>query len=154
MNQARTLKWEEWRQETRREAERDFSLLSQNQLFIAGVVIYWGEGDKNPKNPVRVSNTDPHMLNIFVKFLKTTCKLPEDRIRAHLILYPDLDDSLCKKYWSSLIGINQNLFYKTQVIQGRHETRRLGHGICSVEVSSRQLKEKILVWINRMPQAV
>jgi hypothetical protein len=154
MNQTRMLKWEKWREEARQEAKRDFGSLSQDQLFIAGVVIYWGEGDKNPKNPVRVSNTDPHMLKIFVKFLRAICALSEDKVKAHLVLYPDLDEPTCKKYWSSLIGIRQTLFYKTQVIQGKHKTRRLGYGICTVEVSSRQLKEKMLVWIKNMPQIV
>jgi len=152
MNRARVLKWEKWRGEARQEAERDFTTLAQDRLFIAGIIIYWGEGDKNPKNPVRVSNTDPHMLRIFVRFLRTICALPEDKVRAHLVLYPDLDELTCKKYWSSLIGIDQTLFYKTQVIQGKHKTKRLGYGICSVEVSSRQLKEKVLVWIKNMPQ--
>lgn len=154
MNRARVLKWEKWREEARQEAEKDFIAFSQGRLFITGIVIYWGEGDKNPRNPVRVSNTDPHMLNVFVKFLRTSCGLPENKVKAHLILYPDLDEVACKKYWSSLIGIGQTFFYKTQVIQGRHKTRRLGHGICVVEVSSRQLKEKILVWIKNMPQIV
>jgi hypothetical protein len=154
MNQTRMLKWEKWREEARQEAKRDFGSLSQDQLFIAGVVIYWGEGDKNPKNPVRVSNTDPHMIRVFVKFLRTTCALPEDKVKAHLVLYPDLNELICKKYWSSLIGIHKTLFYKTQFIQGRHKTRRLGYGICTVEVSSRQLKEKMLIWIKNMPQVV
>lgn len=81
MNRARMLKWEKWREEARQEAEKDFVAFSQDRLFIAGIIIYWGEGDKNP-----------------------------------MILYPDLDETLCKKYWSSLIGVSQTFFYKTQVI--------------------------------------
>lgn len=152
MNRERMLKWEKWREAARQEAEKNFIAFSQDRLFIAGIMIYWGDGDKNPKNPVRISNTDPHLLNIFVKFLKNTCALPEDKVKAHMILHPDLDELTCKRYWSSLIGINQTFFYKTQVIQGRHKTRKLAYGICSVEVSSRQLKEKILVWIKHMPR--
>lgn len=154
MNQARIAKWEEWREAARKEAKRDFISLSKNKLFVTGVVIYWGEGDRNPKNPVRVSNTDAQMLKIFVSFLKTICGLPGNKIKAHLTLYPDLNEAVCKKYWSSSIGVDISLFNKTQVIQGRHKTKRLEYGICAVEVASRQLKEKLLVWIKKMPEIV
>ena len=154
MNQARALKWEKWREEARQQARKEFASLIKNRLFIAGIVIYWGEGDRIPKNPIRVSNTDPRMLRIFVDFLKIICELPESKIKAHLILYPDLDETSCKEYWSSLIGVKKIFFNKTQVIQGRHKTKRSCYGICAVEVASRQFKEKMLVWINNFAQAV
>ncbi|MEK7148973.1 MAG: hypothetical protein AAB796_01045, partial [Patescibacteria group bacterium] len=112
------------------------------------------EGDKNPKNPVRVTNTDPHMLRIFREFLKQICKLPDEKIKAHLTLYPDLREHVCKKFWASLIGIKLGYFNKTQYIQGRHKTKRLHSGICTITVSSRQLKEKMLVWIRNFSTAM
>lgn len=148
MSKARSLMWEKWRERARKEAAIDFKKLSLDPLFISGVMIYWGEGDKIPKNPVRVSNVDPRLLHMFVKFLREKCGLPEGKIKAHLILYPDLTEGECKKYWSTRINVRPQLFNKTQFIKGRHKTRRLNRGICCVEITSRQLKEKILVWID------
>ena len=142
-------KWEKVRENARNEAEKEFTNLAKDPLFIAGVMIYWGEGDRNLKTPVRVSNTDPEMLRIFVKFLRQICNIPVGKIKGYIVIYPDLDETTCKKYWSAKIGIEPHLFFKTQVIQGRHKTKRLTYGIGAVRVSSCQLKEKMLIWIEK-----
>lgn len=139
-------RWELWRNQAREEAVREFEIYKNDLLFCAGIMIYWGEGDKNPKNPVRVSNIDSDLLALFVNFLKKYAA--QYKIRPHMILYPDLNEKTCKKYWSSKIKIDPDHFYKTQHIIGRHKTRRTRYGIGAVTISSRQLKEKILKWIE------
>ncbi|MFH1611720.1 MAG: hypothetical protein ABH887_00395 [bacterium] len=120
-----------------------------NPLFVAGLILYWGEGDSKLVNGmVRLSNTDTRMIEIFVKFLKIICNVPKEKIKAYIILYPDLSESYCKKYWCYVTGIFQSNFYKTQFIKGRHPTNRLRYGICEIHVSSRGLKEKIMVWTD------
>ena len=149
LNKAREQKWAEWREEARRQARDVFPILKQNLLFIAGIMIYWGEGDSNIKNSlVRLSNTNPDMLRIFSLFLREICSIPKARIKLTMILYPDLNTNKCKHFWSSIIGLPQDQFYKTQVIYGKHPTKRLSYGICSMTVASRQLKEKIFIWID------
>jgi len=69
-----------------------------------------------------------------------------------LILYPDLNENQCKKFWVKVSGISRNQFYKTQFIKGRHPTRRISHGICNLYVASRELKEKIFTWIKLYQQ--
>ncbi|MEK7148972.1 MAG: hypothetical protein AAB796_01040, partial [Patescibacteria group bacterium] len=44
MSKARSRMWEEWREKARIEGQREFKNFSKNPLFIAGVMIYWGEG--------------------------------------------------------------------------------------------------------------
>lgn len=149
MREANSLRWRKWRESARKEAEFQFFPLSNNPLFIAGVMIYWGEGDKIPKNPIRVSNTDPQMLAIFRRFLINVCGVPSDRIKASLIIYPDLSDEICRDFWVTHTGVPSTQFYKTQTIQGKHKTKRSPYGICVIQTSTRQLKEKILVWIEK-----
>lgn len=148
MNEANKKRWELWRENARKEAVVEFKKYKDDILFCAGIMIYWGEGDKNPKLPVRISNTDPELLKIFTKFLKKFAPDISHKIKAHVILYPDLNETECKAYWSSRVGIGLESFYKTQHIIGRHKTRRIGYGIGAVTVSSGQLKQKILKWIE------
>ncbi len=148
MARARAVMWAKWRAEARKEATGEFKKLASDPLFIAGVMLYWGEGDKNPVNPVRISNTDSRLVRIFVEFLQKSCGLPKEKVKANLILYPDLNEQMSKKYWSSTTTIPEESFTKTQFIKGRHKTKRLSYGICVVSVSSRQLKEKVLTWIE------
>jgi len=135
-----------------REAVQEFKRLKYHPLFIAGVTIYWGEGDKVSRFGARISNTDPAMVRIFVNFLRHVCQIQFKRIRAGILLYPDLDEDVCKNFWVEKSGLRNSNFGKSTVIQGRHKTRRVRHGICSVGVSSAYFKQKMLIWIDLLSQ--
>lgn len=141
-------RWERWREEARQEAKREFLKLKKNPLFIAGLMIYWGEGDSKAKNPVRLSNTDPRMIALYTKFLTKSLNIPKETLRSTIILYPDLSEQKCMDFWATTIGISKSQFYKTQFIKGKHPTKRLSNGICMISCGNRQTKEKILVWID------
>ncbi|MCL5224329.1 MAG: hypothetical protein M1361_01825 [Patescibacteria group bacterium] len=83
-----------------------------------GLAIYWGEGDSKPKNPLRISNTDPRMIKLYVRFLREIMKVPDDKIRLGLILYPDLDDRASKNYWSKITNLKSTIFVKSQFSKG------------------------------------
>lgn len=135
-------------EEARRDAEVEFQALKHHPLFVSGVMIYWGEGDKASKNGFRISNADPAIVKIFLNFLRKVCSAEEQRIRAGLLIYPDLDALQCLTYWSKALGLSKSNFTKSIVIQGRHKTRRVQYGICTLTFSSRFLKEKMLIWIS------
>ena len=65
-----------------------------------------------------------------------------------LILYPDLSEKKCKDFWSKTSGIPISNFKKTQLIKGKHPTKKLTYGICIIQMNSRGLKEKLFTWIN------
>src|SRR3989344_43603 len=50
VNKQRREMWERWRQEHRDKAAYQFPLLKKNPLFLAGLMLYWGEGDSLMKN--------------------------------------------------------------------------------------------------------
>lgn len=145
----RTEMWERWREEARVQARKEFKNLKDNPLFIAGIMLYWGEGDNQVGNGlVRLSNTNANMMRVYTRFLREICGVLPEKIRGEMILYPDLNENFCKIYWSSATLIPSHQFYKTQYIKGRHPTKRLAYGILIASFSSRQLKEKIFVWID------
>jgi len=144
-------KWEVWREGYRTEARDKFDQLATNPLFIAGLMLYWGEGDSKSPHLVRLTNTDPRMVRLFVRFLIECCKVPREWITASLILYPDLRGERELDFWSRHVEIPLTQFRKSSVIQSRnfrglHPSKRLEHGICLVTVCSRGLKEQMWVW--------
>ena len=146
---AQQKRWKEWRKGYREEAKKEFSSLKSNPLFVAGLMLYWGEDDSSLKREVRLANTDPKMIQLFNKFLLDICKIPKQRVFVVLTLYPDLFEENCKRFWSNKTRIPLTQFNKSQVIYGRHPTRRLKNGICTIRVSkSVGLKEKIMVWTD------
>ena len=149
LNKKRQAMWEQWREKARQQARDEFLQFILNPLFISGIMLYWGEGDSKLENSiVRISNTSPEMIRLFALFLQKICLIPKEKLRMSLILYPDLKEKKCKQFWSFASGVSENQFTKTQFIQGRHPTKRLTNGIGIIYVSSRELKEKIFVWIG------
>lgn len=149
MSKANKRKWDIWHKECRQKAIIEFPILKDNQLFLAGLMLYWGEGDKVIKNgKVRIANTDPEIIKIFYSFLKNTLLFPLEKIYIKLIIYPELNRQNIEKFWSKVLNIPLSQFKKTVVIKGKHPDKRLSYGIAYVEVISRELKEKIFTWIK------
>jgi hypothetical protein len=141
-------RWARYHSEIIDEAKRCFGRFGGNPFFAGGIALYWGEGDSKPTNPLRLSNTDPRMIALYVKFLRIVMDIPDEKIKIGLVLYPDLSDHACRTFWSDTTGLPAKSFMKTQYIEGRHPTKRLTYGICMVVVNSRAAKLKMLTWID------
>lgn len=136
-------------EEYRQEAIKEFEIKKSDPLFIAGIMLYWGEGDKNVNNSsIRLTNSDLGMIRSFYLFLANSMRIPKEKVAINLILYPDLIDSVQKKLWSDITGIPHSQFRKSVVIKGRHPTRRLAHGVGIIRVGGRRYKEKLIKWID------
>jgi hypothetical protein len=143
---ANNQRWEKIYKRCEEDAIEEFPKLKNNPLFLAGLMLYWGEGNKVESSAVKFTNGDPDMIRIFYRFLINTLGIPRDRITANLILYPDLIDSVQKNLWSKLTGIPITQFKKSTYIKGRHPTRRLSYGVCMIYAGGKSLKKKIMKW--------
>ena len=122
LNALKKVKWQKLYQQAEAEAACEFKQLKENRIFITGLSLYWGEGDKNFKNgQVRVSNVDVKLLTAFRVFLEQICHVPKEKIKAYVLLYPDLDEETCLNFWSEHIGVQKGGFFKSSVIIGRHK---------------------------------
>jgi len=147
--EAQKKRWKAWRKQYREEAIKEFPILKSNPLFVAGLMLYWGEGDSNLRHQVRLSNSNPRMIKLFNDFLQKICKIPKERVRLALVIYPDLIEKVCKNFWSNKTKISLKQFDKSSVIYGRHPTKRLENGVCIIRVNgSPGLKEKVITWTN------
>lgn len=129
----------------REEAQNEFEKYRNEPLFIAGLMVYAGEGDHSINNNLlRITNTNPKIILVFERFLEVYYPLFSPRIRIATLLYPDLDPSECLRWWSDSLGIGLEQFHNPVVIVGRHKTRRLQYGVASLIISSKFFKTKIL----------
>ena len=131
-------------------ARDSFIANMSDQLFVSGLSLYWGEGDKRTRHQVRLTNTDPALVKIFLKFLLKYSELPLERVWVSLIRYPDTTSEGCEMYWQDQLGLGAEHFQKTVEIQGRGTERRSAYGICVVGISSSVLKVKMLTWIAEL----
>ena len=133
----------------RQEASGEYKKLKTNPLFLTGLSIYWGEGDKSENGRVAVVNTDAGMLEVVVKFYTQVLKVPESKLRAAVFIYKDINENSALEYWSIKTKIPKAQFIKTQVLPSKNLVKRkVVNGICNVYFSSTELNIKINEWIR------
>lgn len=152
VNNKRSLYLDALYEKARSDAVIEYEIHSKTALFIAGLGLYYGEGNKASKYAVSISNSDYRVLAIFRNFLIRVCNISPGVIKSWLLLYPDLNEEICKEHWINKVHLGRDSFMKSTCIQGRHKTRRVSYGICTIGLGSRVLKNKILVWLDLMAQ--
>lgn len=122
----------------------------ENDLKIAGIMLYWGEGAKTG-NSVKFANSDPDMIAMFVKFLVEICGIHPGRLRALIHMYPDHDENELRTFWSSVAHIPESQFSKPHVHEGRVGTykKKSPYGTLAITYSDKKLLNVILSWIDQ-----
>lgn len=129
-----------------KEFERNF----HDPLFVAGLALYWGEGDTTTRYQVRLTNTDPGLLQVYVKFLKAYAPEMKDRLWVAATRYENGSEEQCEKFWQQKTGLKHEQFQKTVIIKSRSIERRSPYGMCTIGISSVALKIKMLTWIAEL----
>lgn len=143
-------------------AEKEIGVLSKNELLILGAGLYWGEGYKRAivKNgkersyhPVSLSNSDPKLVVVFLKFLREVCKVDESKIHAGLRIYEHQNSEHLLSYWSTLTKIPKERFEKfyygvSKSSLGKRPFNILPYGTIQVRINNTELYHKIMGWIQ------
>lgn len=117
------------------EQERIIGKLTEKELYLCGLALYWGEGGKTQYSSLTFANTDPRMIKFFLFWLKRAIHYPDDHIRIKMHLYKDMNIEDEMKYWEEIteLGVDHFLkpYIKETTLKGlTYKTR--GHGTCNV----------------------
>lgn len=124
--------------------------LSDKELFLAGVFLYWGEGAKK-HGLVSISNTDPRVVKFALYWMTDLLKIPKSKIRINLHLYKDMDIEDSIIFWSTILDIPKNQFRKPYIKKTNREGltyKSFGHGTCRLYAGGVLLSEKIAMSIK------
>ncbi len=126
---------------------------TQNEefLFGLGIGIYWGEGTKVVPHSLRVANTDPDLLKMFIKFLNQICDVQKSKINYSIVCFNDTEPEIAKRYWSEELQISEEKFGKITQIpkQGKGNYKRKSQfGVCTVMVNNVKLKKWMMEQIE------
>jgi len=142
------------------QAKEDIGILSSRDVMMLGLGIYIGEGSKT-FNITRISNSDPKIIKLMIKWLQISFAIEEKQVRVRLHIYPDSIESECIKYWSKEIGILESQFYKSTIDHRNNKKSdkhgKLPFGTAHVSVKSFgngihgvYLHRRIMAWINKV----
>lgn len=136
------------------EASAAWPQLSQNPLFMLGVGIYMGEGDK--RTPcLRIANSDPGIIKVWLAWCDAF--LPTDsEFVAGLLIHDNRSVPAAERYWRRVIGRRRTVrFVKTCVLissssKGRRDTNRCPFGTINVRLGkgSRFWHARMMRWIE------
>ena len=148
LNKARGNQYKRLYKETEATAILEFKHFKKEPLFVAGLMLYLGEGDSTNARLVRLTTRRKEVHRLFIAFAGEYLGVPREKIRFWLLLYPDLDPTACMRAWNKVLKLSPVSFYKNQVIQGRNKKRTLHHGVGNTIIGSAVLKCKLMKWIE------
>ena len=131
---------------------RQFAHISNASVFVAGLMLYLAEGTKVNTGRIALANTDSRICRFFVRWLEKFYKIPRERIRIHLQLYPTMNKWKEINFWERELGIPKSQFYKpflrklTRSSFSYQESFR--HGTCTVIILGVQIQREILMAIK------
>ena len=130
--------------------EGRYKKFKNDPLFIFGLGLYWGEGDKKSGNMVAVTNSDPNILSVIAKFYRKYLSLDESKLGIKLFIYKDINIDFAIDFWSKLLKIPRNQFIKVQILESRAKLTKtkLKYGICTLYCSNTEFHIKIREWIR------
>ncbi len=121
----------------------------EDHLKAMALGLYLTEGNIKHKHSIKFSNSNPGIVKIFVKFLKIACGVPADKIKASLIVYPDINIRNSKDYWSKFLDLPLKQFSKTTVLKSRNNNSSKRHsdvGTATIYVHNSKLLNIIKDW--------
>ena len=150
------------------QASREIKNISQENLFLMGIIIYWTEGYKRAiiKNgrevsyhSVSLTNSDPDLIEIYLKFIREICKIPENKIKADLRIFQHQNENNLINYWAKITKIKKENFGKTyygvsKSSLGKRPFNRLPYGVIQIRINNTELFHRIIGWINGLRKVI
>ncbi|MEU9114080.1 hypothetical protein AB0D04_20415 [Streptomyces sp. NPDC048483] len=138
MHQMREARWAPYRaardraiEETKTEAFSEIGQLTDRDLFLIGVSLYWSEGSKSKpyqrRERVIFVNSDPGMIKVFMAWLALLDVEPE-HLRFCVMIHESADVEGAERYWADLVGINVSSLCKTVLKKHNPKTVRKNVG--------------------------
>lgn len=122
---------DEKRQKTKAAAAADIGKLSDRELFLVGVGLYWAEGSKDKpyarRETVTFVNSDPSMITVFLTWLDLL-QVERERLRFRVMIHESADVAAAEQYWATLVGVDSTRLGKTTLKKHNPKTVRKNVG--------------------------
>lgn len=140
-------------------SQSDIGPITDRELWLLGIALYWAEGSKEkedrPGSGVKFSNSDPKMINLFIRWLINCCGVNRNKIYFQIYIHEIYRNRLIrvKKYWANSTGFTMkdfcNVYFKRHNAKTKRKNRGdLYNGLLRVNVrASSGLNRKITGWV-------
>lgn len=115
-------------------------------LFGLGLGLYWGEGTKSNKLSVRLGNTDPRLIIMFLEFLKKIYNINIAKLRFGLQVFNDMNPQRALAFWKKYLNMPASQFHKLVVTPSRGVgtyRQKTKYGVLTVYYCNKKLRDHI-----------
>ncbi|MFA5095416.1 MAG: helix-turn-helix domain-containing protein [Candidatus Paceibacterota bacterium] len=131
--------------------------ISGREFLIAGLFLYWAEGSKTKTFSIGLTNTNPAMLVLFIRWLKFF-NVPKSKLKVHLHLYSDMNIKKQINFWSKTLNIPTIQFRKPYIKKTKLSsityTNGFGQGTCSVILDNGPISAEVMMGIQYIQDAL
>jgi len=120
--------------------------LDKSFLFGLGLGLYWGEGNKKNIYAIRLGNSDPGVICMFIKFLEEIYLIDKRKLRFAVQIFDDMDPHGTLYYWSKKLKIQSSQFYKTIITPSRGVGTykdKFKYGVLTIHFNNKKLRDII-----------
>ncbi|HVZ11093.1 MAG TPA: hypothetical protein VG941_01590 [Candidatus Paceibacterota bacterium] len=121
-----------------------------SKLVLAA--LYLGEGSKTSRGALRLGNSDPGVVRLFLGLLKRCYTIEEPRFRCTVLCRADQNIKKLERFWANVTGISRRQFYKTRVDPrtiGKPSRKVDYRGVCVIDYLSANVYYDLLT-LGRM----
>ncbi|MCP3822785.1 hypothetical protein NLX86_33320 [Streptomyces sp. A3M-1-3] len=119
------------RQRTKKAAAAEIGAMTQRELFLLGIGLYWSEGTKDKpyarRENVTFVNSDPGMITTFLAWLDLL-GVEREHVRYCVMIHETAHVAAAEGYWAELVGADLNAFNKTTIKKHNPKTVRKNTG--------------------------
>lgn len=133
--------------------------MTDRELFLVGVGLYWAEGSKNKpyrrQERITFVNSDPDMITMFLAWLHLL-GIERERLRFSVHIHETADVTRAEDFWARHVGAERSEFRKTALKKHNPSTNRKNvndayHGCLRIDVhGGADLYRRIEGWWSGM----
>ncbi|MBT2491795.1 hypothetical protein J7E96_25355 [Streptomyces sp. ISL-96] len=119
------------RERTKRAATEAVGTLTDRELFLAGVTLYWAEGGKDKwydrRESLKFINSDPNVIKLYLRWLDLL-EVPRERLRLSVSIHESADVPAAEQFWAEVAGVAPFAFNKATLKRHNPKTVRKNTG--------------------------
>jgi hypothetical protein len=122
-------------------------------LFMLGVGLYWGEGEKTScSKRLALSNSDPKLLHTWLRWCARF--LPGVRLNSCLSIHDNCDLEAARAFWRKELNLEIKWVAMAVSRASKRKRRTLPHGTLKISLGRGSLEwhTKMLVWLDMAHQ--
>jgi transcriptional regulator with XRE-family HTH domain len=126
--------------------------LSRRELFLSGLFLYWGEGAKTDRGEISLSNTNPAVIQAFMRWLTHALEVELKAMIVKLHLYSDMDVAKETAFWAKKLNLSKSQFIKPYIKESKFSAITYknghGHGTCNLFVRGATFQNKVFMGLK------